>query len=293
MARLHVEASAQWRGGTAQFTGRPMSLAVSVSDEAGLPVLGLEKSRFVVRYLLAASTESEASATSDFAEHLSGGPVGLGGITPLSSSPPRRRESFLKTRCSCSSLFVAGAIKDRRYALRGITSSPTSPARARRRTLSARSARGSMPEACRSGRLASRWQVGTGPREQRRAAMVSGYAVGYARLRFPAVFRPSRFAPSCGIRSTMRCRWARLDSNQGPTDYELKSAVSVDLGRSEDSPLIGGNRGRGRPTRLGASRPGSYHFVATAAHRCELVDQVVLDGHLSELCNATEPSGSI
>jgi len=36
------------------------------------------------------------------------------------------------------------------------------------------------------------------------------------------------------------CRWARLDSNQGPTDYDLQAEVSVGLGLPEDSSSVSG-----------------------------------------------------
>ena len=60
--------------------------------------------------------------------------------------------------------------------------------------------------------------------------------------------------------------WACLDSNQGPTDYELEAAISVGLGLSGKIAANQRNGGRGRLIRLATSRPVSlppcYH-----AHR--------------------------
>ena len=78
MGRLHVAATTRWASGTPDFTGIPIMVVLSVTDDTGSPVTGLQPASLFVRYLESPDHGSSAIQEAAFHEHHSGFPMAAG-----------------------------------------------------------------------------------------------------------------------------------------------------------------------------------------------------------------------
>jgi hypothetical protein len=79
MSRINVDATTRWASGTDQFQRIQIMVMLSVTDDAGAPVTGLDSANVFVRYVQGAPEDGSLAATADyFHEYQAGFPKAAG-----------------------------------------------------------------------------------------------------------------------------------------------------------------------------------------------------------------------